>query len=293
MAILRRRFRKLNAVPAAWRPGFSIVIPERDNPDLLARCLESLQPELATLQEPFEIIVVVNGTPPSAYTALRSYPVEWIFAGGPLPYVSAIEKGLHRVRHDWVYLLNNDMVLQPSTLARVLACRAPDVFSVASQIFLEDPHAPRVESNWTASRIEDGIVGISDLIPDPGDTRIRENLYSGGGSSLFRTALLRQTIRFSAVYDPFYWEDVEWGSLAARSGYRNLFCPASRVTHTRRATIGKFNAPEEIDRVFRRNGLLYQLRNRVEGGSFRKLISAIASEDSRTFREILTRAVRD
>ena len=291
-ALLLRRARRLRAVAPTWSPGLSIVIPERDNPVLLARCLESALKDLADLHEPSQIIVVVNGSPESTYAGYRTLPVEWIFSDAPMSFSAAIREGLRLARHDWVYLLNNDMVLRPGSLGNALELRAPDVFSVASQIFLEDPDQPRVESNWTGSVIEEGILRIIDRVPGHGDTEVREHLYAGGGSSLFRTELLRQAIAFSGAYEPFYWEDVEWGTLASRAGYRNLFCPASRVVHTRRATIGKFHSPAEIERIFRRNGLLYQLRNRVEGGSHLQLFRAILREDSNTFREILMGAAR-
>jgi GT2 family glycosyltransferase len=87
-----------------------------------------------------------------------------------------------------------------------------------------------------------------------------EHFYSGGGSSLFQTAWLRRFTGQTSCYDPFYWEDAEWGVRAKSAGMRNIFVPDSSVQHMGKATVSRFYQPSEVTRIFERNRIQFQLR---------------------------------
>lgn len=286
---LRRWVPRRRAALRPFEPGLSVVIPERDNPELLARCLSGLEAATRRVTEPVEVIAVVNGPPPEHYAKLcERFPhVRWLWFSAPLGFSRAVQEGLRRAAYDWVYLLNNDMTLHPDALAELLPLRASDVFAVASQILPLSSGGRREESNWTDWRFPDGVVEIFDAPPEL-DAGVGASLYAGGGSSLFRRFLLEELVfRAGDAYDPFYWEDVEWGVVARKLGYRVLFCPASKAFHAHRATIAKHYAPEEIERIFRRNGHLFQMRNVTDLGSLWKLARKVATADRRTVLELL------
>jgi GT2 family glycosyltransferase len=273
---------------ASSEPGVSVLIPERENLALLGDCLESLARAALHITEPLEVIVMVNGSPSSLYAGLREkYPhVKWLFSKRPLGFSRAIRWGLETAACDWVYLLNNDMIVDPTAIREAMRCRAPDVFAVASQIRFKDPAKPREETNWTDFRISDGVVEILDVVPEDPE-RVRDSFYAGGGSSLFQKKVLRAVMSRWDPYHPFYWEDVEWSTIARKNGYRVLFCPGSMVWHTHRATVSKFYPASEVDRIFRRNGYLYQLRNLTQTGSLRGLLCQVARADWKTVLELL------
>ena len=245
-----------------WAPGISVVIPDRGTPDLLAACLASLEPALTEVREPVQVIVSLNGASAADLDGARRRhaAIEWAHSEAPLGYGGAVVRALPMVRYDWVYLLNNDMTLAPDALAQLLPWRAREVFALASQIFFADPERRREETGWTDWRPSPAGAEIFDLEPTH-PRLVRGHLYAGGGASLFRTALLRRFVRATADYHPFYWEDADWGVQAGREGYACRFCPTSRVWHRHRATVSRFFAPAEIDRIFRRNGLLFELRH--------------------------------
>jgi GT2 family glycosyltransferase len=251
-------------IPAlkAWVPGISIIIPERANPEMLAECLASLYMAASQINEPYEIIIVVNGSPLSDYQSLiKQYPdIRWLHSRQPLGFVSAIRQGVKLAKYDGVYLLNNDMTLESNALAEILKWRAPPVFAIASQIFFTEKTRRREETGWTDFRFENGHVQLFD-VPLEDDVTVRGHLYAGGGASLFRRQLLLQKLTWSDPYHPFYWEDVEWGVRAWREGYEVLFCPTSKVWHRHRATVYKFFTPVEVERIFQRNGKQFELRN--------------------------------
>ena len=145
----------------------------------------------------------------------------------------------------------------------------------------------RVETNFNQMEIRDGLVEVRDADPPAGNGAFL-SLYGGGGCSLFRTKLLKRLVRSAGnMYDPFYFEDVEWGAAALRLGYKNLFCPASLVRHHRRATVGKYYEPEEVERIFGRNRLLFQLRNLHHPDGLDAVYQTLRSGDPRTAEEVL------
>ena len=270
------RRKRITGASARPEPGLSILIPERDNVGELSACLAGVCDAAARWREPVEVLVVVNGSPASNYDSLAaSYPaIRWQFHDRPLGFSRAIDAGLRAVEFDWVYLLNSDAVLEPSALEALSRHRDARCFAIASQIVLKDTTRFRDETNWTTLFVENGLATIHDLIPRS-DMSV-EGFYAGGGAALFQTRLLRSFLDAS-VYEPFYWEDVEWGWRARKSGYRVVFCPASVAHHCQRSTIARHYSTEEIEAVVERNRLLFQLRNFTTASSVERVIEEISA----------------
>jgi GT2 family glycosyltransferase len=271
-----RHYRRALRPPVvhAWRPGLSIVIPEWDNVEELARCLAAVREAGRQWYEPLDTIVVVNGSPAAAYHGLRqAHPnVRWRFYDRPLGFSRAVRAGLKWVKYEWSYLLNSDVTLDPSSLREVGSRRSEATFSVASQVVLKDGTRFRDETNWTTLLLESGLATIHDCIPKS-NSQV-PTFYAGGGASLFRTSLLRKFM--TSVYDPFYWEDVEWGWRARKLGYDSWHCPASIARHSQRATIGRHYSAEAVERIVSRNRLLFQLRNFTSAGSLECVLEEIS-----------------
>jgi GT2 family glycosyltransferase len=270
-----RRRKRISGASARLEPGLSILIPERDNVEELSACLAGVYGAIARWREPVEVIVVVNGSPASNYDSLAaSYPaIRWQLHAKPLGFSRAIDAGLRAVEFDWVYLLNSDAVLEPGALEALSRHRDATCFAVASQIVLKDTTRFRDETNWTTLFLENGLATIHDLIPRSGMPA--EGFYAGGGAALFQTRLLRSFLD-APVFEPFYWEDVEWGWRARKSGYRVVFCPASVAYHSQRSTIARHYSTEEIEAVVERNRLLFQLRNFTQASSVERIIEEIS-----------------
>jgi GT2 family glycosyltransferase len=272
---------------SAFSPGISVVIPERANKDMLGRCLRSLSPACSSLEEPTQVIVVVSEAQSDAYNDLiQQFQAVWIFEPKPLWFIEAVALGVRTAKYDWVYLLNTDMVVDPATLREVATWRSPSVFAIASQIYFQDSTRRREETGLTKIHDAGGLLEIWDVVPDD-DYGVRSHAYAGGGSSLFQRDLLASFINKTRAYAPFYWEDVEWGVLARRNGYEVLFCPQSKVRHAHRSTNLKFFSREDIEKVFRRNRLRFQLRTGLPAKSLRTVFGSIARLDATSFREML------
>ena len=132
--LARRRARgPLPSPSAGWKPGLSVIVPERGTPDLLEETLAALMQALAGIDEPSEVIVIVNGAARGDYAALcTKFPeADWQFHERALGFNGAIAAGLRRANYDWTYLLNSDMRLEAEALREVLAQRRSWVFAIA------------------------------------------------------------------------------------------------------------------------------------------------------------------
>ena len=255
------------------------MIPDRDAPDLLHEALASIGIALEAITEPVQIVVVANGAPRERYQAvLEQYPfVELIHSPGPLGFSAAIGRGLAAARYDWTLLLNNDMTLEPGALRELAARRAEDVFAIAAQIMQQSADRRREETglvDWyidaTGIRVFHSVPGRTRRAPRQPMRQRRRWLVSHPTAAEY--------VRDSSVYDPFYWEDVEWGVRARQDGYRVLFCATAKARHRHRATTARFYAASEIDRIVERNRILFDMRNAVTGNDADSLLQQVCDQ---------------
>lgn len=270
-----------------WKPGLSVLIPERGTPDRLAETLAALAAALAQVDEPVEVVVMVNGAPLADYGALRARHPDVVFrhCERSLGYNGAIRAGLAAVHHDWVYLLNSDMRVAPDTLKELLPYRLPQVFAATSQIFFADGTRRREETGWSDVAVRAEAIEMFEREPED-SALARGNLYPGGGSSLCRTHVLRRYVRASECYRPFYFEDAEWGLRAWQDGWEVLFVPRSRAWHHHRATVAKFHPPAEVERVFARNALQFELRHGLSPATPPALLARVTAAEPATQSEL-------
>ncbi|WP_157578781.1 glycosyltransferase [Rudaea cellulosilytica] len=266
--------------------GISVIVPERGTPGTLAITLDALAAACAKIDEPVQILIVVNGANPVAYTDLRQRHVdfEWEFHEKPLGYDGAIAAGLAKARHPWTYLLNSDMRLAADALAELLPYRQPQVFAVTSQIFFEDASRRREETGWSDFHPHHDKPIVYERTPESG-TLARGNLYPGGGSSLCRTAQLRRYVADAHEYHPFYWEDADFGLRAWNEGWEVLFCPTSHCWHGHRGTVNRFYEQDEIERVIARNAQWFDMRHAWTQVSPIEHIRRIAARTPEHWRE--------
>jgi GT2 family glycosyltransferase/glycosyltransferase involved in cell wall biosynthesis len=264
-----------------------VLIPDRDAPDLLGEALDSIDAAFDSLGESRQLIVVANGAPKARYASVaEKYPgLEFLHDPRPCGFSTAIHRGLAHARYDWTLLLNNDMTIEPSALARLASIRAAGVFAIAPQILQQSADGRREETGFVDWYVDDrGVHAYHAPVPRGGFAR--PHLCASGGAGLFRTALLRRYVRAARAYDPFYWEDVEWGVQARRDGFQVLHCPDARVRHRHRMTTSRFYAEPEIARIVERNRLLFDLRNAVTDRRAQWLLERVCDQPYTSQKEL-------
>jgi len=96
---------------------------------------------------------------------------------------------------------------------------------------------------------------------EPGlSSKTHISAWLSGGSSIMRRDYFLKLGGFDHVYEPFYFEDFDFGLRSWRSGYKLLWEPKAIVEHKHESTISKF--PKKfLIYVKERNHLISVLRN--------------------------------
>ena len=205
------------------RPDVTVLIPARDRPVLLDRCL-------AALGRGYPVLVVDDGSADPAAVAdvaaahgaaLVRRPVN----GGAGP---ARNTGLSAVTTDLVALLDSDTVPEPGWIERLAAHLAdPAVAAVAPRI-VPVPARPGWAGRYTAAACPLDLGGAEALVV-PG-TRVA---YVPTAALLTRRAALVQSAGTGGVFDPALrrGEDVDLVWRLREAGWRIRYDPAVRVFH--------------------------------------------------------------
>ncbi len=242
------------------KPLVSVVIPSWNRRQLLLDCLAALR---AQKYEPFEVIVVDNGSDDGSLDAVTGQHGAWVNLirnEENLGYACAVNQGIAAAGGDFIATLNNDAVPAPDWLgALVEAISSDDQFGMAASKIL----------SFDNPRIIDG-TGL--LIYPDGSSRARgrlekdvgqydaetEALLPSGCAAIYRRRMLEE---IGALEETFfaYCEDTDLGLRARLAGWRCAFAPKAVVQHHYSASSG--NASELKAFLVERNRLWVAARN--------------------------------
>lgn len=198
------------------RPRVSVVVPHRNDPAGLQRCLASLASQAAPPAH--EIIVVDNGSRVPPIDVCRPYPLVRLLhelTRGPGP---ARSRGAEAAVGEVVAFLDADCVAAPDWLTTIIDhfdARA-DAQIVGGQVGIAAVDPQRL----TAVEAFESVFGY----------RMRLYVERDGYAATCNMAVRRRTFR---AVGPFRGidvaEDVEWGRRAAAAGAIPAYLPAMRV----------------------------------------------------------------
>jgi GT2 family glycosyltransferase len=130
---------RLGAGPDTVLPKVSIVIPSRDQGEVLERCLDSI---FALTDYPaFEVIVVDNETvDPRALDAMARHPILKIDNPGPFNFSNANNRAVPAASGDLILFLNNDTEVLETGWLRDMALyfEDPGIGAVGPMLLYED-----------------------------------------------------------------------------------------------------------------------------------------------------------
>ena len=96
-------------------PLVSVIIPVRNDPTNLARCLEALH---ASDYPASEVIVVDDGSTDSTPEVACRYGVRLLQLGSSSGPGAARNHGAHHARYPYLFFIDADVCVQPDTLRR-------------------------------------------------------------------------------------------------------------------------------------------------------------------------------
>jgi GT2 family glycosyltransferase/SAM-dependent methyltransferase len=279
--------RKAPLVAAQNLAQCSIVIVTWEGKDLLAESLPALLGAVRFHGGEHEIVVVDNGSTDGTEEYLHHhFPEVRVIRNQQNEYFGGGNNlGVQAAKNDVVVLLNNDMIVHKDFLGPLLdGFRSPDVFAIASQVFLADPQKPREETGKTRATFNgcDLDWRHDPISPSDEEQDYVPVLWGHGGA----VALDRQKFLwlggFDRLYDPFYVEDADLSYHAWKVGWRCLLGVRSKVIHKHRRSTSRFGS-QFITQIVRRNHELFIWKN---FGDVPKLVKHFL----RTFRRRIRQA---
>lgn len=100
------------------------------------------------------------------------------------------------------------------------------------------------------------------LVHSKGEVDKSDTFWVSGGSSAFNRKLFQKLNGFDALYDPFYWEDIDLSYRAQKAGYKVLFEPKSVVVHVhKKGSIKKHYKDDVIKSYAMRNQFTFIWKN--------------------------------
>ena len=263
----------------------SIVVPALGDRELLARCLESVEAELATRDADDELLVVddTGRDELAAWLTERFARARVLRRRDNGGFARALADGIDAARQDLVFCMNSDLVGRPGFLAPLVERLAqPDVFAVVPCVLRRGSGG--VESYVRVELVDGGARILQPLLESDGEPP-REAVpvpFALGGACLFRASEFAALGGFDPLFEPFYLEDVDLCWRAWRSGRRVMLEPRAVCEHENQATIGRVATPELRDAAIDRNGLLF-LWKHLDGDELAAHVAGLARRARRAW----------
>ena len=234
---------------AAAAPSVAIVIPNRDRPDLLARCVEFL----STLDLPAPELVIVDhaSSDPATlalYASLRHrYGARILPVAGRFNFSHMVNLGVTATTAEVAVLLNNDVeVTRPGQVETLVAHAArPEVGVAGARLLYPDGRVQHAGVLLQAGPDADNSVAAMHVLrgePDAADgylhalRTVRNYQAVTGALMATRRAVFDAVGGFDEVSLPVEYNDVDYCLKARALDLRVLVVPTEGVLHHESAT---------------------------------------------------------
>ena len=126
-------------------PTVSVVIPTWNRADLLRNIIENLQSQS---EPPSQIIVIDNGSQDNSCDVARQFGVDLLAFPENRGFAVAVNEGIKRATGDWIFIVNNDVVLQRDWLANALQTAGEEnALGVVGKLLRPDGKA-ELDGSW-------------------------------------------------------------------------------------------------------------------------------------------------
>jgi|YNPNPStandDraft_1061719.scaffolds.fasta_scaffold03351_8 GT2 family glycosyltransferase len=231
---------------AAFPLVYVVILSWNQREDTLT-CLESV----TRLDYPnLRLLLVDNGSSDGTVeAAARQFPdIEIIANESNLGFAAGCNVGLrHALKQgaDYVFLLNNDTLVDPAALTHMMALAGPDVGMVAPKIYYAGDSTRIWSVGGRCHPLTLEKTGDRRGCIDTGQwDEVQERDYLVGCALLLSRRLLMEVGLFDERFF-MYYEDSDLSLRARSAGFRLLLSPEARVWHKVALSSGGSNSPSE------------------------------------------------
>ncbi len=225
-----------------------VIIPTYNARHLLEKNLPFVTKNTSNLGN---IIIIDNGSEDGTVEWLnKNYPKTIIVQNKTnLGYTKPVNQGVSVSDSKYFVLLNNDVQPQANYISKALEYFAdPEVFAVT----FNERGASWPDMSWEGGKIQykNGTDKSKPVL----------SAWASGGSAIYRRSIWNKLGGFDEIYAPFYWEDIDIGYRAWKSGYKIIWEPTAKVVHDHQMTSNKLNQ-KYVNLIKQRNELLFNWLN--------------------------------
>ncbi len=227
------------------------IIPTHGHQALLSSVLAGLAGQSAP---PAEIIVVDNASPDDSANMARSFGARVIEMGANAGFCRAVNKGIQAARTPYVAILNNDILMSPHWLERLVdAIETSGAWFAVGKIFRYDQSGILDGTFDMVSRGACAWRGGEGRRDEPLWNLPAEIYFPPFTAAVFRTRLFTEVGLLDERFES-YFEDVDFGIRCALAGCTGRYVPDAAIRHIGSATLGTWDSRKV--RLMARNQLL-------------------------------------
>jgi GT2 family glycosyltransferase len=230
-------------LPPARKPLVSIIIPTKDSPDLLDRCLSSIVDK--TAYSNFEIVCVDNETTDArALRLMQTRAVTRVASPGRFNFARANNLGVKQARGDVLVLMNNDIeVITGSWIEEMLYYALQEDVGAVGGLLLYPNHTVQ------HAGVVLGCRGTADHVlrhaPEDSDGYAGSLACAREVSAVTAACLMLQREKFERAggFNEYYhtiYQDVDLCLELRSQGLRNIFAPRARFFHLESPSRGRY-----------------------------------------------------
>lgn len=203
-----------------------------------------------------KLIIIDNGSEDDTVAWLNeNYPETIIVRNETnLGYTVPVNQGIAKSDSEFFILINNDV-------------RPNEGYVSNSMPYFSDPDVFAVTFNEEGSSWPDMSWAKGKMQFTRGTDKSKPVLsgWASGGSAIFRRSIWNKLGGLDEIYAPFYWEDIDIGYRAWRSGFKIIWEPKALVIHEHESTAKKLN-PKYLSTIKQRNELIFNWLNVTDTG---------------------------
>lgn len=247
-------------------PLVSLIVVHYNDPKYLWNCIRSI----GRLSYPnIELIIVDNGSTKVSISNMQDYllSIYYIRPERNLGFAEACNRGIQRAKGEYLFLLNNDIELDPKCVTELVKIMNSDgSIGILQPKMLDYEHRNVFHSSAAGGMID--IIGFpfargrifETVERDMGQYDQSIEIFWAGGASLFAR---KEALHEAGLFDPDFFLYMEEIDLAWRihllARYKVIFVPSARIYHIGCPNLGR----DHFMRMYyqHRNGLVMLLKN--------------------------------
>ncbi|MGH9582308.1 MAG: glycosyltransferase family 2 protein, partial [Bryobacteraceae bacterium] len=121
------------------------IVPTWNRADLLQSILTNLA---AQTRPPDQVIVVDNGSTDATALVAREFRVDLVAFPENRGFAAAVNEGVRQARGEWLLIVNNDVILEPEWLQRLLASAEEENAPFAAGKLLRTHELGVLDGSW-------------------------------------------------------------------------------------------------------------------------------------------------